>query len=458
MYRRVVCAVACVVALATGALQSAFAGDASSAAVRATPGAGRTIVVDVKSEIDPVMAGFILRILDEATPADLVILDLNTFGGRIDAAVQIRDALLASKAKTAAFVNPRALSAGALLSLATDTIVMTHAGTIGAATPVQLEGGKMQPVEAKVISYFRKEMKVTAEAKGRRGDLAEAMVDPAVEIPGLDDKTSTLTLTTAEALKHGLAAFEAQSVEELCKRLERPLPSSVRPTLSWAERLARFLTDASVAQILLTLGLLGLSVELYAPGHAVAGVLGVLCLAAFFFGHGVSHLAGWESLLLFVAGAGLVIAELMFFPGHGFVAAFGVFMVVAALVWAMVGGGHVPIGVTWSLGWLPRALTRVFGAILLVAVGMAVLVRFLPRSRLGRVLVLQDTVGGVLDLGAALVGRAGVADTALRPTGKVLIDGRRLDVVSSGAFIEPGSAVEVLAVDGARIIVQQRRG
>ncbi|HEX4461659.1 MAG TPA: ATP-dependent Clp protease proteolytic subunit, partial [Polyangia bacterium] len=191
MYRRVVCAAACLVALGAGALQSAFAGDKTSAAVAVNAGAGRTIVVDVKSEIDPVMAGFIMRILDEATPADLVVLDINTFGGRIDAAVQIRDALLASKAKTAAFIDPRAVSAGALLSLATDTIVMTHAATIGAATPVQLEGGKMEPVEAKVVSYFRKEMKVTAEAKGRRGDLAEAMVDPAVEIPGLDDKKST---------------------------------------------------------------------------------------------------------------------------------------------------------------------------------------------------------------------------------------------------------------------------
>jgi membrane-bound serine protease (ClpP class) len=447
MYRRVVCAAACVIALAALARSDARAASATG---------GRTIVIDVKSEIDPVMAGFVIRLLDSATPADFVVLDLNTFGGRIDAAVQIRDALLASKAKTAAFVDPRALSAGALLALATDTIVMTHAGTIGAATPVQLEGGKMMPVEAKVVSYFRKEMKVTAEAKGRRGDLAEAMVDPAVEIAGLDDKTSTLTLTTAEALKHGLAAFEAQSVAELCQHLERPQPAPERPSLSWAERLARFLTDANVAQLLLTLGLLGLSVELYAPGHAVAGAVGVACLVAFFFGHGVSHLAGWESLLLFAAGAGLVVTELVFFPGHGAVAGFGVVLVVASLVWAMVGGGHVPIGVSWSLGWLPRALTRVFGALLLAVAAMVVIARYLPRSRLGRVLVLEDSVGAAVDIGAALVGRAGVADTALRPTGKVLIDGRRLDVVSDGEFIEAGSAVAVHAVDGSRIIVKRR--
>jgi membrane-bound serine protease (ClpP class) len=468
--RRFALTAACLVALAMG---RASAGD--SAAVRVSASAGRTLVIDVASEIDPVMAGFVLRVLDSARPDDLVVLDLNTFGGRIDAAVQIRDALLATKVKTAAFVHPRALSAGALIALATDTIVMSHAGTIGAATPVQLEGGKMMPVEAKVISYFRKEMKVTAETKGRRGDLAEAMVDPAVEIAGLDDKTTTLTLTTAEALKHGLAAFEAQSLDELCRRLGRPMPSSLQAKLSWAEKLARFLTEASVAQVLLTLGLLGLSVELYAPGHAVAGSVGALCLVAFFFGHSVSHLAGWESLVVFGVGAALVAAELLFFPGHGAVAAFGVLLVVAALVWAMVGAGRVPIGVSWSLGWLPSALTRVFGALLLTGGGMFVIARFLPRSRLGRALILEDTIGGGRDDGAGAghdtrgrghggdgdggggdvqIGGRGVAETALRPTGKARIAGRRVDVVSSGDFVEPGTAVEVVAVDGARVVVR----
>src|SRR5438552_2102056 len=167
------------------------------------------------------MSAFLGRVIHEAGPDDLVILDIDTFGGRIDAAVQIRDALLASRAKTAAYVDPRAISAGALIALATDTIVVAHGATIGAATPVQIEGGKMQPVEAKVVSYFRKEMKATAEAKGRRGDLAEAMVDASVEIPGLDGKDTTLTLTTAEALKHGLAAFQADSLDELPARLPR---------------------------------------------------------------------------------------------------------------------------------------------------------------------------------------------------------------------------------------------
>src|SRR5262249_18119413 len=245
----------------------------------------RTLVVPIDGEIDLGLAPFVERVLADATPADLVILQVNTFGGRIDAAVQIRDALLASKAKTVAFIDARAISAGALISLPADTIVMRHAATIGAATPVQLEGGKMQPVEAKVVSYFRKEMKATAEAKGRRGDIAEAMVDSSVVVDGLDGKDTTLTLTTAEAIKYQVAAFQVPTVTALCGKLGRPAPEVTRVELNWAERLARWLSTSGISSLLMTLGMLGIMLELYAPGHAVAGALGVFCLLIFFFGH-----------------------------------------------------------------------------------------------------------------------------------------------------------------------------
>jgi len=264
--------------------------------------------------------------------------------------VQIRDALLGSRAKTAAYVDPRAISAGALIALATDTIVVTHGATIGAATPVQIEGGKMQPVEAKVVSYFRKEMKATAEAKGRRGDLAEAMVDASVEIPGLDGKDTTLTMTTAEALKYGLAAFEATSVDDLCRRLHRALPSVVHTGPNWAERVARFLSTPAVSSILLTLGMLGIMLELWAPGHLVAGLLGLVCLLVFAFGHYVVNLVGWETVIVFAAGAALVAIEIMFLPGHGVMVVLGVALAVIALTESMVDLKHVPLNVSWSLG------------------------------------------------------------------------------------------------------------
>jgi membrane-bound serine protease (ClpP class) len=416
---------------------------------------GRAVAIEIAGEIDLGLAPYVARVLKEAQPDDLVILRVNTFGGRIDAAVQIRDALLQSKAKTLAFIDARAISAGALISLACDTIVMTHAATIGAATPVQLEGGKMAPVEAKVVSYFRKEMKSTAEAKGRRGDIAEAMVDATVEIPGLDGKETTLTLTTAEALKYKVAAYEVGSFSELCHKLGRPEPSILRPGLNWAERLARFLSDSAISSLLMSLGMLGIMIELWAPGHAVAGVLGVLCLVAFFFGHYVVHLAGLEEILLFVAGAGLVAVELLFLPGHGSLAVLGVLGIVASLALALVDMQHVPFEVSWSLGWVTRALSHVFGSLMVTAVAMYFVSRLLPKTRLGRPLILEDAItsrAGEID---SLAGRHGVAETALRPAGKASIGGRRVDVVTDGNFIEAGERVVVAEVDGPRVVVRK---
>ncbi|HZS35305.1 MAG TPA: NfeD family protein [Polyangia bacterium] len=429
-----------------------FAGARADAPPAAT---GKTFVIEISGEIDLGLAPYVERVLKDAGADDLVILRVNTFGGRIDAAVQIRDALLQSKAKTLAFIDSRAISAGALISLATDTIVMTKGATIGAATPVQLEGGKMAPVEAKVVSYFRKEMKATAEAKGRRGDIAEAMVDSTVEIPGLDGKETTLTLTTAEALKFKVAAYEVASLDELLARLGRPAPSVIRPGINWAERLARFLSDGAISSLLMTLGMLGILIELWAPGHALAGGLGVTCLLLFFFGHYVVHLAGWEEILLFGAGIVLVVVELAFFPGHGAVAVLGILMVIASLVMALINVKSVPFDVTWQLGWVTRALAMVFGSLLGTAVAMYFVSRALPSTRFGKPLILTHANTARAGDGDSLIGKHGVTETALRPSGKANIGGKRVDVITDGGFVDANERVVVVEAQGPRVVVRR---
>lgn len=164
-------------------------------AVPVAPREGSVVyVIPVDGVIDLGLAPFVERVLDEAAVAGAaaVILEIDTFGGRVDAAVQIRDALLRAKVKTVAFINKRAISAGALISLAAETIVMAEGGTIGAATPVQigLPGAPAQPVEEKTVSYMRKEFRATAESRNRPPELAEAMVDADVEISGVIEKGS----------------------------------------------------------------------------------------------------------------------------------------------------------------------------------------------------------------------------------------------------------------------------
>ncbi len=423
------------------------------------PLSGHVIVVPITGEIDLGLAPYVERVLNGAGPTDLIVLDIDTFGGRIDAAVRIRAALLHTHAKTAAFIDPRAISAGALISLATDTIIMTEGGTIGAATPVELSGGKMNQVDAKVVSYFSKEMRATAEAKGRRGDIAEAMVDPSVEIAGLDGPDTTLTLTSAEAIKYNVAAFLAPNLDAVVHKLS-PAAPLVHTNMNWAERLASLLSDSTVSSILMTLGILGILIELWAPGHAVAGLVGALCLAAFFFGHYVVHLAGLEEILLFGGGAAMIATELIFFPGHGVVVIGGALAVIASLVLALVGARDVsmPMGVAWSLGWLPHALTTVFGSLLAAIGAMVVASRFLPQTRLGRRLVLSDAVhaNAQTNEGDLLLGREGVTQTALRPAGKADFGSERLDVTSDGGFIDAGQPVVVTLVDGPRIVVTKK--
>jgi membrane-bound serine protease (ClpP class) len=222
---------------------------------------------------------------------------------------------------------------------------------------------------------------------------------------------------------------------------------------NWAERLARFLAGGAVSSLLLTLGMLGIMIEMWAPGHAVSGLLGLGCLLVFAFGHYVVNLAGWGTLLLFGAGATLIVVEVFFLPGHGAMVFLGALLAILALTESMVDLKRVPLGVSWSLGWVPGALTRAFGSMLAAGGAMVVLSRFLPSSRLGRILILRDAVDAAVAEPASLLHRAGVADTALRPTGKALIDGRRIDVVSDGDFIEQGTAIEVVEVAGQRVVV-----
>ncbi len=175
-------------------------------------------LINIKEEISRRLPSFIDGSLRDAknAGADAVILEINTFGGRLDASVKVRDNILNSKIRTIAFINKRAISAGALISLAADTIIMTPGSTLGASTPVNFLGEK---ASEKVISYWRAEMRATAERNKRPVRIADAMVDETIEIPGLIEKGKLLTLTTKEALKYKIADYEAKDIDEVLKSI-----------------------------------------------------------------------------------------------------------------------------------------------------------------------------------------------------------------------------------------------
>ncbi len=343
-------------------------------------------VAPIEGMIDLGLAPFVRRVLDEAAAAGAaaVILEVNTFGGRVDAAVLIRDALLDSRIRTVAFVNKRAISAGALISLAAERIIMADGGTIGAATPVELgaPGAPAQPVAEKTVSYMRKEFRATAESRKRPPLLAEAMVDSDVAIPGVIAKGKLLTLTTQEALKHGLADARADTLDAVLASLDLAGAEVRRATQTWAETLVRFLTHPVVSSLLMTIGILGIIVEIRTPGFGVPGSLGVASLALFFWGHWLVRLAGWEEVLLLGIGLILLAIEVFVTPGFGLTGVLGLAALVGGLGLSLVG-----VGATWVV--VVTAVGQVAASLLLaIAVSLALL-RVLPRLPFGRRLVLE---------------------------------------------------------------------
>jgi len=418
-------------------------------------------VARIEGVIDLGLAPFVERVLEEAATAGAaaVILEINTFGGRVDAAVLIRDALLRARVRTVAFVNKRAISAGALISLAAETIAMADGGTIGAATPVEigLPGAPAQPVAEKTVSYMRKEFRATAESRKRPPLLAEAMVDADVEIPGLSDKGKLLTLTTEEALKHGVADFRADNITAVLATLGLADAEIRRATQTWAETLVRFLTHPLVSSLLMTIGILGIIVELRTPGFGVPGALGITSLALFFWGHWLVRLAGWEELLLVGAGVILLAVELFVTPGFGITGIVGLAALLGGLGLSLVGAGA-----TWEV--IITAIGQVAVSLLLaLAVSLAML-RFLPRLPFGRRLVLeteltaQEGFASAPETDRAWLGKRGTAASTLRPAGIADIEGERVDVVSDGEFIDEGEPITVVRVDGNRIVVRRLRG
>lgn len=413
-------------------------------------------VVPIDGTIDLGLAPFVQRVIDEATAAGAaaVLLDINTFGGRVDAAVQIRDTLLRSKLRTIAFINKRAISAGALISLAAQDIVIASGGTIGAAMPVQSGGaGKAAlPVEEKTVSYVRKEFRATAEARKRPLQIAEAMVDSDVVIPGLIAKGKLLTLTTDEAIKYKVAEHRAENLEEALEKVGLAGAEIRRAQANWAEELVRILTHPVVSSLLVTVAILGIVIELRTPGFGVPGAIGLGSLGLILWGHWIVQLAGWEEVLLAAVGLVLLALEIFVIPGFGIAGALGILGILAALVLAMVGQGN-------TTGLLMLVGARVMFSMVFALLLSLVFLRFMTHSRLGRRLVLDFGLDAGKGYASApesdhrLLGREGVATSPLHPAGIAQIDGLRVDVVSNGAPIDAGAAIIVEKVDGNRVVV-----
>ena len=423
--------------------------------------------VPISNTIDLGLPPYVVRSIEQAEEnnAAAIIFDIDTFGGRLDAATQIKDAILDTKIPTVAFINRRAISAGALISLSCEKIVMTKGATIGAATAVDMSGKK---ASEKVISYMREEMAATAESRGRNSDIAKGMVDEelsfkkayvngdSVDVKDIDGskKGKLITLSTDMAIKYGIADAEKENIDEILDYIDLSGAEIKNSKENWSESIVRFLTNPVVASLLTTFGFLGILFELQSPGWGIPGFVGLSCLVLSLSTSFIAKLASITDFLLILAGAALIVLEVLVIPGFG-VAGIGGFVLI---IWGFYElllpdipvGPEVEAMAAWGL------IIGIIGSV----IGMILLFKLMTKTEFWQKLTSPDTQksedGYSSSVGwESFVGKVGIAQSDLRPSGWITSDDQKIFVVSEGDFIEKESKVKILSVDGNRVLVRK---
>jgi membrane-bound serine protease (ClpP class) len=454
-------------------------------AMFATPGTGYgrdavhkgdVVVVPLHGEISPSLLMFLRRAekLAETNGASAIIFEMNTYGGRLDAAEEINSVLNHAKIPTYTYINSNAGSAGALIALATQHIYMAPVSAIGAAAPVLPTGEDLPLTEReKTISYWSALIRGSAMKNGHNPDVGEAFMNKEKEVKIGDrvvhPKGTLLTLNAQEASekisgKPLLADGIADSVADLTQKAGlKGNVVSLGPT--GFEQLAFWIT--ALAPLLLLGGIIGAWLEFKIPGATLPGIISAVCFALFFLGHYLAGLAGWEVVALFVLGVALVIIEILFFAHSTIVfGVVGVFLILASLFWAMV--DRYP-GETFfpASRMLAMPLLNLFLALVGAGIVIFLLARYLPKTSVYRRFALMTanppgpSLAGVprefataLDLSP---GTEGTSLSILRPSGKARFIDQIIDVVTQGEFIPSDTAIIVVRRDGMRVVVKAAR-
>lgn len=405
----------------------------------------KVMLIPLEKTVEKGLSSFVQRAFNEAQEENvhLIIIEIDTPGGRIDAAKEIKDIIMQSDIPTAALIKSQALSAGSYIALACDHIAMQPGSTIGDAEPRI----GTERADEKTLSAWKEELAAVAEAHNRNPQIAEAFADRDLEIEGVIEKGKLLTLTPKDAIELGMADYQVANRDELLVHLglENAQIISADPTV--AERLSRLVTNPFVAPALLTIGIAGVIIEVMTVGFGFFGIIGLLSLSLFFGGHLIAGFSGWEAILLFVLGLILMVIE-AFYPGFGI---FGIGGLLAFITSIFL--------VTPSFEAALISLTvAIIGTIILVLVSMKFLTtrNFWKRLVLGNKLVTEEGYVASRQELKDYLDQEGTAITILRPAGTMeLADGTRLDVVTSGDFIEKDSRIKVIKVEGNRIIVKK---
>lgn len=415
--------------------------------------------VDIHQEIDPSSARILNRAIEEAEAqnAKYLLLDLDTYGGLVNSADEMRTALLKTDLITLVYIRNNAASAGALISIACDSIYMSPGSTIGAASVVY-QDGKLAP--DKMQSYMKGKMEATAKATGRNPLYAIAMVGSDTTLPGIIDSGRVLTFDVSDAIKYGYSNAEANSLEDVYPMLNLSDYKVIEHKISPLESIINLLVKPAVSGILLLIIVGGIYFELQTPGVGFPIAASIIAAALYFAPLYLEDLAAAWEIVIFIVGVVLIAVEIFVIPGFGVAGIAGISLTVAGLSLALIRN------VKFDFTMVPSE--EIYGALMLVLgtsslglIGFFLLtdrIASLPFIKRAALAKQEDKDSGyTIDTkeNEGVVGKVGVTDSTLRPAGRIVIDGEPFDAQADSEFIEKGVEVKVLKAQGAYLIVER---
>ena len=405
-------------------------------------------------EINRWYASYIKKAIKKAGDegASLIILELDTPGGLLSSALSIKNYIIESDIPVVAYINKNALSAGALISLSCEAIYMSDGSIIGAATPVYMKGNEIEKAGEKEISAMRAAMRSSAERSKKNVRIAEAMVDETIILSkrndgiDLDDKT-LLTLSVEEALKVNIADGKANSIIDIIKLRNLSENSTIKNLEEEKyDYILRFLINPAVLSALISIGIIGVYIELKTPGFGIGGVISIIAFSIFFFAQVFVGESGFLAPAIFFLGIVLLAIEIFVIPGFGITGILGILGIVAGIF------------MSFGINNIERAVLVVFVSLIADIILIIILARFILKSKgFKNIVALEtDTAGYHSSVSYDnLLGCEGITDTFFRPSGNIIINDKKYDAITEGEFINKGAKIKVILVEGNKIVIKE---
>lgn len=397
-------------------------------------------VVPIKGEINRATHNYVRDTVDEInnkTGVQAIIFEIDTYGGLVVEAEKIKNVILSTNIPTISYVNTKAASAGALITIASEKVVVSPAASIGSAETV--------PNTEKNLSHWKSVLRDTAQLRGRDAQIVEAMADSRIAIEGLSPEGSLLSLTSQEAFQYGIADYVAGDISDILSEYNLSSANVQVEEESLQVKLAKYISSPFVSSLLLTIGFIGLVIEIFIPGFGIGGTVSIIGFGLYFGGNILAGNSNWTSLALFITGLTLLVVEGVV-PGFGLPGVSGIILIIVGTVLAMNSVG--------------MAIMSLSIAIILTTIVSIILFKRGYRSELLNKIILNSSTEGERGYLSStprkeLLGKEGIALSGLRPAGFIDIDGQRLDALSEGGFISENDKVLVVKVEGSKIIVRR---